>query len=345
MAPPKERATINAWTFKVKRLTFSPDGRLLAAAFSNSNPRGGSDGVVKLFDVASGECKAVLQHTSEVNVASFSPDGKTIVSSTDEGCIKRWDVATGACLSTWPVPEANVMYVTWTPDGKSIVAGYGTGEVKVLDPADGKVRATLEGLEGAADFPFVLSYSPDGKTLAVGTEGGLHLFDAATLAHRGPKGTLPQDSLRGAVNCSALSWAPDGKAVVTSSANAQKGFLWSAEDGAPKAGATLEGHDDMVAAVAWSPNGKTIATGSDDKSIKLWSPEGGAARDTVAFDAGGHIDALAWSPDGRTLAVGTHKGIVRLMDMGDEHAVGGGGGIPGLPLPPMTVGPCVCTTM
>ncbi|MHC4681956.1 MAG: WD40 repeat domain-containing protein, partial [Planctomycetota bacterium] len=59
---------------------------------------------------------------------AFSPDGKRIVSSSNDNTIKVWDSATGTELMTlrvvsyWPNP------IAFSPDGKTIAAGtYGNG--------------------------------------------------------------------------------------------------------------------------------------------------------------------------------------------------------------------------
>jgi WD40 repeat protein len=56
---------------------------------------------VHLWDVNSGESlKTLSGHTNQVWSVSFSPDGRTLVSSSHDQAIKLWDVETGECLKT-----------------------------------------------------------------------------------------------------------------------------------------------------------------------------------------------------------------------------------------------------
>src|SRR4026209_238825 len=81
----------------------------------------------------------------------------------------------------------------------------------------------------------------------------------------------------------------------------------------PKLLFTLEGHSDLVLAVAFSLDAKTVASASQDRTIKLWDM--GAGKNTATLK--GHspdfwgVFSVAFSPDGKSLASGGHDRTVR----------------------------------
>jgi WD40 repeat protein len=74
----------------------------------------------------------------------------------------------------------------------------------------------------------------------------------------------------------------------------------------------VKGHADKVWCVAASLEGTTIATGSNDNSIKLWSPRGDLVATLTEHTE--KVQCLAFSPDGLTLASGSADQTIRLWD-------------------------------
>ena len=131
-----------------------------------------------------------------------------------------------------------------------------------------------------------VSWSPDGKSIATGGEGGVvKLWDADTgrpiasfAGHVGP------------VRC--VAWSPSGDRLA-SAGDDESIKLWNVET---RQQTSLAGHDGHVAALAWSPDGKWLASGSEDGSVKLWDTGSGSLRQTLI--AGKHVNAVCWSGDG-----------------------------------------------
>ena len=64
---------------------------------------------------------------------SFSPDGKRIVSGSEDNTVKVWHAQTGQETLTLKGYSDLVWSVSFSPDGKRIVSGSGDGTVKIWD--------------------------------------------------------------------------------------------------------------------------------------------------------------------------------------------------------------------
>ena len=78
---------------RVLALDWSPRGELLVS--------GSSDGMLRWWDVQSGECVRTREaHQGAVQSLRISPDGRRLASCGDDGAIQVWDLESGELLRT-----------------------------------------------------------------------------------------------------------------------------------------------------------------------------------------------------------------------------------------------------
>ena len=129
-----EKVTIHAPSDRVNCGTFATDGTMLATGGSGSDP------VVRLWDVATGNPITVLQgKDSSISRVVFTPDGNTLAAAYDSGIIRIWDPESDAPLASIPVPATGFLALAYAPDGRSLAVGTTQGEVHLLDVAGRKV--------------------------------------------------------------------------------------------------------------------------------------------------------------------------------------------------------------
>src|SRR5579883_1781375 len=188
----------------IRAVAFSPDGRLVAAAFGNFSgmlvePRPGQ---AVVWDVATQRRRgALLGHADGVSSVAFSPDGELIATAGFAGEIKLWKTKTAMEIASIQAP-AIVMSIAFSPDGKSLATGLEAGGVQppaknnaeLYDVATGALIRHFEGHEWGIS---AVAFSPFGRLLATGSsDGTVGLWDVATGSPR----TLVDPKLNDAVD-------------------------------------------------------------------------------------------------------------------------------------------------
>ncbi len=241
-------------------------------------------------------------HSSSVFFVSFSPDGKTLATGSDDKTIKLWNLESGKEVYTLEGHDHSVYSVSFSPDGKTLATGSEDKTIKLWNLEKFEEIHTLKGhLESVKS----VSFSPDGKTLATGSEDStvklwsLEKFEEICTL----KGHLE--------SVESVSFSPDGKILATGSEDSTI-KLWSLEKFEEIH--TLKGHLESVYSVSFSPDGKTLATGSEDKTIKLWNLKTCKVIRTLKGHYGG-VWSVSFSPDGKTLATGSADKTIKRWNL------------------------------
>ncbi|MDQ2099173.1 MAG: serine/threonine-protein kinase [Tychonema bourrellyi B0820] len=171
-------------------------------------------------------------------------------------------------------------------------------------PAHAPTWRCVHTLVGHSNAVTSVAFSPDGKTLASGSEDKTIEMWKLDAGKRWYTLTGHSDW----VTCVAFS--PDGR-TLASSGRDKTIHIWDLNKG--KWWYALTGHSDRVSAVAFSPNGQVLASSSRDKTVRLWNLNKGRWMSTLIGHAEG-VEAVAFSPDGEFLASGSRDKTLQLWD-------------------------------
>ena len=334
-------ATFTGHINGITALAFSPDSTTLAS--------GSTDGTIKFWHTETGNplTDRITGHTQWTKAATFFKDSSTLASVAFNGVITLWDVKTMQKSTVHTVGHRDLLStLAFTPDGTKLVSVGADGSaifesasghpfsswqpdhlVSLTDVRTGREVTILNFSRGIAHMIF----SPNGKTVAFGSLGEIHLWNTETGNELNIRMDDQKTNIHNMSFVTVLAFSPDGTTLVSGT---DQGDIqgWNVETGkALPVFAKLKEQEDLdnISALNFSPDGTLLAAGVHNQ-IHIWEVNTGNKllsvktehkRGKMIFQS--YPEPLEFSPDGTILVNGLNHGAIQLWDVttGNQIAV------------------------
>ncbi|KAF8221062.1 WD40 repeat-like protein [Tricholoma matsutake] len=340
--PYKYNRSIETHTNMVQDVRYAPSGDHFAS--------GGSDMKLFVYDGKTGDTLGEFTengHKGSIWACTWSPDSRSLATSSGDRTVKLWDVETRKAITTWTLgTDVGHQQVgnTWSGE-RDIVSLSLSGDLNVFDPRIGDIPAriltatqkAISVLAPTSSETFlagtatgrVLSFSSTGESTSIQGEGHSNIVTGIAVSRTQEKifsvgfddrvreiegdgrGFLPA-SAPTASQPKSLAIAGDST-VFVAEVNTVEAFRSNQQlfQQTPKSGPT-----------AIAASGSTVAIGGEDFKVYLNQWDGKALTVTGVLEGNtGIVSALAFSPDGKLLASGDSKGRIVLFDVKEKKSI------------------------
>ena len=296
---------------RINAMKYSPDGTVFAVATSVG---------IWLYDTETYQETALLARKNRgVEGLVFSPDGATLASAERFGSITLWDVKARKPKKTGLYDSSIYRNIVFNLDGK-MCAHAKLNEIYLYNAVTGETKHILK---EHSDSITSIAFSPDGQTLASGSEDKtIYLWDVDTGKHKQTLVGHPDEVTR-------VSFSPDGNTLISISKD-KTIYLWDISTGELKKTLADKGlitdqldKPETVERVFFSQDDNILATIRFNNTIRLWDTTTGTLIQTFSSqdtdkqekDYSRNIESVLFSPDNRTVVGLADYGKIRIWDV------------------------------
>ena len=284
-----ELARLPAISGRMWSAAFSPDGNQIVTT---------DDTGVQIWNAGSYRPVSTLPHGDVVYHAVYTADGARLITAAGDGEVRIWNPATGDLVRELRLdgrtPQWSLAAVS--PDGRVVAAADLSGAIAVAwDAGTGGVLAELALDRGERPS---LRFSTDGRWLAAGGGGTVHVFDAANWRSAA------------AMPGTRIAWDPTGPRLILGSIGGDAS-IWSVTTGARLH--HLHESGDPVDAVAYSPDGQRVALALRSGTVQVFEADTARLASTGNY-LGDKILSIEFDPSSRLVAAAGVNGRVAVSE-------------------------------
>lgn len=291
--------------------------------------------------------RAFTGHAGTVTDLALLPDGKFLVTGSDDKTVRVWEVQSAKQMRSFQGHMTKILAVAVRGDGRQIASASEDGAIRLWDlSTSDDHRALTEATEPV----WSVAVSPDGKraaaggadkqiriyepesgkleaTLATGSAvttvaffpdsnrlaaaGGDRIVRIWDVASKKPLKEFPGHELP----VLGVAVSSDSKVMISAGADG-KAIGWDVEGGKPLWSWTAKSK--AVCAVSIRAGGKQVAIGTADGTLAILDISGSSPKELASSSAHvAGVAAVAYSPDGTKLATAGGDGALRIWNIGE----------------------------
>lgn len=278
-------------------LAFSPDGGILAAAYT--------DGWVRIYGATDGQLLGVLN--GNATALAFTQDGDVLAAGLQDGTIRLFDLLTGSFADLGPRHAAAINDLDFSLNGTQLVAGSADCTLSLWQAEDGyRTRLLYPGGQAPFQIENVAQIRSGEWLVAAGNQVSAITYDSADFIASPTLNFGPYTDLCLSSDDEYIALAGE-QVWLRRRSNTQP-------DQTPIA--ITENGPDLTYKIAFSPDNTLLAILSEE-ALSFWSMAGREIIADLAYPQAGNYFSqpvsLTYSPYGDLIALGMDNGLIQIF--------------------------------
>ena len=273
--------------------TVQLNSRPLALSYHNTIAIGSESWHIIILSAITGSQTAVLSgHTDYVTCLTFSSDGTSLVSGSNDRTVKLWDLQTGGVAKTFSGHTESVLSVSVSPDLATIASGSWDNTIHLWNIQTGECYQIIQ----QQNWVSYVAFSPtnpkhlvsicgrkvwqwdtnghqikppyDGSCIAFSPDGTqlVSCSGAVAKVQNSDSGVTVAEFNAVCLDVYQCCFSPDGRLVAVAAGEAA--YVWDITSSDPHLVGSFIGHTADITSLVFSSS--SLISASKDKSVKWW---------------------------------------------------------------------------